>query len=95
MADSNKFNLIVDGGEGYNSVLVTTYDKTIHEFIPEDCPDFVQDYLKIFYQQGWSIEYDELWERTFDYFADNVNRETIESIVGEAEWGEDIIYAGQ
>ena len=94
MAENNKFNLIVDGGEGYNSVFVTTYDKIIHEFIPEDCPDFVQEYLKIFYQQGWSIEYDELWDRVALYFSEQVNDEIIESIVGETNWGEDIIYDG-
>lgn len=94
MAENNNFNLIVDGGEGYNTVLVATFDNTIYEFIPEDCPDFVQEYLKIFYQQGWSIEYDELWDRVATYFSEQVNNENIESIIGEAEWGEDIIYAG-
>jgi len=94
MAENNNFNLIVDGGEGYNTILVATYDNVIHEFLPEGCPDFVQDYLKIFYQQGWSIEYDELWDRVMTYFSAQVNNEIIESIVGEANWGEDIIYGG-
>lgn len=94
MAENNNFNLIVDGGEGYNAILVTTYNNVIHEFLPEECPDFVQDYLKIFYQQGWSIEYDELWDRVMTYLSEQVNNEIIESIVGEANWGEDIIYGG-
>lgn len=94
MAENNNFNLIVDGGEGYNTILVTTYGNVIHEFLPEECPDFVQDYLKIFYQQGWSIEYDELWDRVMTYLSEQVNGEIIESIIGEANWGEDIIYGG-
>lgn len=80
--------------EGYKTIFVTTFDNRIHEFNLDDCPDFVKEYLTSFYEKGWTPETDELWEMTFGYFTEQVNLEVIESIVGETDWGEDIIYDG-
>jgi hypothetical protein len=32
----------------YSYIFVTTYDNCIHEFVPQDLPDFVQMYLTMF-----------------------------------------------
>lgn len=79
----------------YNYIFVNTYENNcIHEFDPQDLPDFVQMYLTLFYDNGWLSENEELRAKVLDYFSEQVNGEIIESIVGKTDWGEDIIYGG-
>ena len=74
----------------YNKIILKTKNKTI-EVLPNNLPDFVNKYLDIFYEKGWTIENDELWCKVAVYFGKVAKAEVVK-IMGEAEWGYDIIY---
>lgn len=74
----------------YNKIILKTKDGTVN-LLPNNLPDFVNEYLDIFYEKGWTIENDELWCKVAVYF-DKMAKDEVVKIMGEADWGVDIIY---
>ncbi len=76
--------------ECYDTINIKTDKRNVTVKI-EELPDFVVEYLIEFYKNGWSIEFDELWDKTLIYLESLVPNETIMRITGDTYFT-DIIY---
>ena len=76
--------------ECYDTINIKTDKRNVTVKI-EELPDFVVEYLIEFYKNGWSIEFDELWDKTLIYLESLVPNETVMRITGDTYFT-DIIY---